>query len=1234
MEADSLSSSVASPASGTSSASSSNNYGKSSDKNVSSNKNVGDSSLPLYFEEDTSSDDEDYGRLDEDFLGRTCKEAFKCFFEEYGLITHQLRSYNDFIRNGLQKVFDSVGEITVEPTFDPSLGLDGDRKYASITFGKVKIEKPALWIDKKPNDSELKTGIRAEKEEHMKLLPRHARLMNATYSGRLKVDVKWQVYTLHSVTSDKFKTGKESYIDRKVLNEGNNEVMFGSLPVMVKSDLCWLSEEDKNECQFDHGGYFVIKGAEKVFIAQEERCTKRLWVVNNPSWTVSYISEFRRGRVYMKLEKLKPDGLSDRKTITVWFMGITFPIWILFFALGAASDKEVCQMIDVDIEDTSIANILLSTIEDADDKFVGFRKGKNALEYLAELKKNLKYPPQESIEACIENHLFPQLATQQKALFLGYMVKCLLLSVFGRRKCDNRDDYRNKRLELAGELLSRELWGHVQHTQRRMARYMQKDLSAKGFLKPIQSYIDASIVTNGLVRAFSTGTWSHSYKRLEKSTGVVATLRRTNPLQTLADLRKTCQQVLYKGMTGDSRFPNPSFWGKVCFVSTSDGENCGLVKNLAVTGVVTGNSREPSIEQLTSCGMERLDLVSHSSLNGQVKVFVNGVWVGLCTDACSFVYKLRSMRRRKLIHSMVEVKRDQSQAEVRIFTDAGRIVRPLLVVKNIKKLKSFKIGIFSFQSLLDDGIIEFIGCEEEEDCQTAWGIKYLLKKDASQPSMKYSHCELDLSFLLGLSCGIIPFANHNAARRVLYQSEKHSQQAIGFSTTNPNFRIDTNSHQLFYPQRPLCQNVIAECLGKPKYSKGFNDQIPKPEIYNGQNAIVAVNVHLGYNQEDSLIMNSASVQRGLFRTEHIRSYKAEVDNPEIYETRRLKMKDPVKFCKVQSKLGSVANLDDDGFPHIGAKLQSGEIVIGKAAESGADHSVKLRHTEKGVVQKVVLSANDDGKNYAVVSLRQVRSPCLGDKFSSMHGQKGVVGLLESQENFPFTAQGIVPDIVINPHAFPTRQTPGQLLESALGKGIAAFSKGITCGKPVKYATPFTAASVEDITEQLQRAGFYRWGSERVYNGRTGEMMPCLIFMGPTFYQRLVHMSEDKVKFRNSGPVHPLTRQPVADRKRFGGVKFGEMERDCLLAHGAAANLHERLFRLSDYSHMYVCQKCERAASVILRPSSGGRKVRGPYCRFCESAENILKVEVPYGAKLLTHELFAMGISLKFKVEEC
>ncbi|ONK73942.1 uncharacterized protein A4U43_C03F1170 [Asparagus officinalis] len=947
-----------------------------------------------------------YLDLKEETLERFCKDAARAFFSEFGLINHQINSFNQFITSGLQEIFDSLGEVVVEPGYDPSKGGGGDWQHATITYGKVRLGKPTFWTERSGQET-----------EELKLLPKHARLQNMTYSSKLKVEVRVQVYILEK--SDKAKTGKDSHICKRVLSDDKKEITIGSMPVMVKSKLCWLDTLDKSDCLYDSGGYFIVKGAEKVFIAQEQRCLTRLWITDKPVWTASHISEMKKKRVYVKLvDASKVDGLNSGKLISIYFLYATMPM--------------------------------------------------------------------------------------------------------------------------------------------------------------------------------------------------------------MSSLRKTRQQVAYAGKAGDARYPNPSYWGKLCFLSTPDGENCGLVKNLSVTALVSSSINEPVLDKLVSCGMEKLDQISVSSLSKTYKIFLNGDWIGVCSDSRLFVLNFRQMRRAQEINSQVEIKLDQHQKEVRIFSDAGRLLRPLLIVENLKKVKSLKGGISSYQSLVNEGIIELIGVEEEEDCRAAWGIRYLLQEGSKQAAIPYTHCELDPSFLLGLSCGIIPFANHNLARRVLFQAQKHSHQAVGFSTTNPDIRVDTLMHQMYYPQRPLFRTVVADCLGRRDYSLGLKDGMSRPELFNGQNAIVAVNVHLGYNQEDSLVMNRASLERGMFRTEHFRSYKAEVENKEI--TKRIKLKDKVEFGKMQSKKGRVDSLEDDGFPWIGACLQTGDIVIGKVAESGEDHSTKLKHTEKGMVQKVVLSANDEGKNFAVVTLRQVRSPCLGDKFSSMHGQKGVVGFLESQENFPFTREGIVPDIVINPHAFPTRQTPGQLLEASLGKGIALGGK-------ITYATPFTTPSVDVIAEQLHRLNFQRWGAERVLNGRTGELMQTMIFTGPTFYQRLIHMSEDKVKFRNTGPVHPLTRQPVADRKRFGGVKFGEMERDCLLAHGAAANLHERLFTLSDFSQMHVCRTCSRFANVIQRVVSNG-KIRGPYCGFCKSGENVVRINVPYGAKLLFQELFSMGICLKFETEVC
>ncbi|CAI9273427.1 unnamed protein product [Lactuca saligna] len=1149
--------------------------------------------------------------LSEEFLEDFCKKASRSFFKQHGLISHQINSYNEFLKTGIQNVFDSLGEFNVEPGYDPS-GNETIRRCASVKVGKVNLDRPMFWAG---DSFSTETG-----KGYLILLPKHARLQNITYSSRMSVHIQFQVYTEELVKIDTLEAGKE-LIEKKVSLDDSREITIGRLPVMVKSDLCWMNEMEKGDCEFDYGGYFLIKGAEKTFIAQEKTCLKRLWLVNSPIWTVKYRSVSGRERVYVKLVDTHIRG--GGKVITVYlFNSVEIPVWMLFFALGVTSDKEVIDLIDADANDNTIMNTLLASIYDADQKSKDFRKEGKALSNLSyALKQKWTYAPKGTFKNCIEDLLFPNLhGFNRKARFLGYMVKCLLEAYTGRRKVDDRDSFRSKRVELAGELLERELRVHLKHAARRMVKALQRDLWGDRPLHPIEHYLDASVVTNGLSRAFSTGAWVHPYKRMERISGVVAHLRRANPLQMMADMRRTRQQVQYTGRVGDARYPHPSHWGKICFMTTPDGENCGLVKNLSSAGIVSTNVQENLVGILMESGMKELADDTSPLFGGKHKVFVNGDWVGICDDSASLVGDFRSKRRRKEVPYQVEIKRDEKNKEVRIFSDAGRLMRPLLCVENLKNIKSLKTGDYSFQSLVNNGIIELIGTEEEEDCYTAWGVKHLFNKT----SPLYTHCELDMSFLLSLSCGIIPFANHDHAKRVLFQSQKHSQQAIGYSTTNPNIRVDTLSHQLFYPQKPLFRTVLSDSLATQKHGNNINGN----EYYNGQCAIVAVNIHLGYNQEDSLVMNRASLERGMFRSEHVRSYKADVSNKESCGSgKKGRFDDDIIFGKIQSKIGRVENLDEDGFPFVGARLNSGDIVIGKYAESGGDHSIKLKHGERGSVQKVVLSANDDGKNFATVSLRQVRTPSLGDKFSSMHGQKGVLGFLESQENFPFTIQGIVPDIVINPHAFPSRQTPGQLLEAALGKGIAM-------GGPLKYATPFSTLSVDAITNQLHRCGFSRWGNERVHNGRTGEMVESLVFMGPTFYQKLVHMSEDKVKFRNVGPVHPLTRQPVADRKRFGGVKFGEMERDCIIAHGATANLYERLYTLCDASHMHICRKCNNMASVIQRSVPRGPKIRGPYCRVCESVEDVVKVNVPYGAKLLWQELFSMGIGIEFESEPC
>nr|CAB3485916.1 unnamed protein product [Digitaria exilis] len=353
-------------------------------------------------------------------LERFCKQAARSFFDEIGLISHQINSYNDFVSHGIQELFDSLGDVVVEPGYDPSKKGSGGWKHAIIKFGRVKLEKPVFWSGKDEVDIDFK--------------PRHARI---------------------------------------------------------------------------------------------------------------------------------------------------------------SSDREAFDVIDIQDCDASVINTISATIKESDDLCEGFRKSDKARRYVDELVKNSRFPPTESFDDYVDRFLFPDISgNRNKALFLGYMVKCLLMAFTGRRKCDNKDDFRNKRLELPGELLGRELRAHIRLAERRMVKAIQRDLNSDRELQDLERYLDASIVTNGLNRAFSTGSWCHPYKRTERCSGIVATLRRTNPLQMIADLRKTRQRVAYAGKAGDARYPNPSYWGKLCFMSTPDGENCGLVKNLAVTATVSSRVHE------------------------------------------------------------------------------------------------------------------------------------------------------------------------------------------------------------------------------------------------------------------------------------------------------------------------------------------------------------------------------------------------------------------------------------------------------------------------------------------------------------------------------------------------------------------------------------------------------------------------------------------------------------------
>ncbi|KAG0566864.1 hypothetical protein KC19_7G093600 [Ceratodon purpureus] len=1154
----------------------------------------------------------------------------KIFFKGRSLVEHHLRSFNEFLEYGLPAMFDEAFGIECLPDRGPLPGrIGGALKKARILYGEVSVGKPYTTI------------VREGNKEVVDLLPNEARLRNMSYSAHLYVNMTLEVYENRG--------NEKAFNSEDVIDTKTDTICIGKIPVMVNSSFCHLhglTEKEavaKGHCAFDSGGYFIIKGSEKVLIAQEEKAHQGIYVnylkrtdtwiaTYSPTWRGFTSNQAQRGKTFVKLVKRK------RAEFSVGIPGLTepVPLVILYRALGTSSDKDLLESICYDSTDSQLHDLLLPSIGAADlilgeflEKVSGpgstatprsVRDQVLAVRFLGTKLRYSRYAPSVEAGKTVIGQLFAHIegGYTRKAFLLGYMVNQLCSTFLGRRPEEDKDNFKNKRVDLAGQLMSHQFRKAMAHLERDIKKRIQPHLEKDMELAPLKAYVTEDIVTKQMQTAFTLGNWNTNEGL--KSSGVVGVLKRMNPMATLSHLRQVRLNLPPPTKPTDAaRHPNYSYWGRICPMQYSDGADCGLLKNLALTCIVSSDSpEEPVLHVLGDCGMKSLEEINPCTISMAEKIFVNGRWVGIFYDhneAVAIVNTLKNLRRGQFIHGEIEVARDTKAKAVHIHTDAGRLLRPLLIVKDQKlamskhHLKTLRImskkesAETCWNYLLEQEVVEILGTEEEQGALIALNRDDLERAQKDPDFPLYTHSEIDVAYILGLGASVIPFLEHNQASRVLYQAEKHCKQAMGFYTSNISGRTDCSGHQLFYPQKPL---VTTRAW----------DYLQKPELTNGQVAIVSIQCY-GYNQEESIIMNRASIDRGLFRSLHFRNYRGE----ERYNVIEYFAKPSTNSETSKSKVrASLRKLDDDGFPHIGEFLQKGDIIIGKlTAEVGtstlADSSQHLKAHENGRVDQVLLSSEDDGHRIAKVRLRYSRRPQNGDKFTSMHGQKGVIGAVFNQEDLPFTQQGIVPDIIINPHALPNRQTVGQLLEGLFGKVVAA-------GAVRQCVTPFQRKSAtQKFMDQLHQCGYQRGGSESMCNGTTGKRLKALISIGATFYQKLDHMVEDKIKYRGSGgPVDVLTRQPVKNRKSMGGVKFGEMERDCMMGHGAAVALRERYFLLSDPYRMYVCSACRR-------PSCRKEKIRRHFCTFCETGKHVVQIEIPYACKLLWQELLSMGITM-------
>ena len=589
----------------------------------------------------------------------------------------------------------------------------------------------------------------------------------------------------------------------------------------------------------------------------------------------------------------------------------------------------------------------------------------------------------------------------------------------------------------------------------------------------------------------------------------------------------------------------------------------------------------------------------------KTKIYINGELLGYCENPVEFTQEMREKRRNGEISYEMNITYYEDNEEIYIFNDPGRARRPLIIVKDgvpllrEEHLNKVANGKLKWDDLINKGLVEYLDAEEEENSYIAMSL--------AEINEDHTHLEIDPATMLGICAGIIPFSDHNSSPRNTMEAGM-TKQALGLYVSNYALRTDTRAHLLHHPQTPIVKTRIIDSTNY--------DLRP-----SGQNFVVALMSYEGYNMEDAMVINKGSLERGLARSSFFRAYEKKKKRYAGGQVDRFEV--PDKNIKGYRSEEAYRNLDEDGVVNPESYVESGDVLIGKTspprfleedfgtvADRRRETSVTVRHGEKGIVDAVLLSETVEGSRLAKIRVRDTRQPEFGDKFASRHGQKGVVGLILSPEDVPFTEFGVVPDLIVNPHAIPSRMSIGQVLEMVAGKA------GCLEGERVD-ATPFNQTLEDEIKQQLIDNGFESAGCESLYNGVTGERLDAEIFVGVAYYQKLHHMTTDKVYARSRGPVQVLTRQPTEGRAREGGLRFGEMERDCLIAHGAALTLKERLLDESDKYEAIVCENC---GMLAVYDKNKNKK----YCPICGDVETY-PVEISYAFKLLLDELKSLCI---------
>jgi DNA-directed RNA polymerase II subunit RPB2 len=1142
------------------------------------------------------------------------------------LVRHQVESYNDFVTYQIQKTISMFNPVNIHSDQDFVKECGKYRLEMFITFENFSIYRPQIH----ENNGATKL-----------MFPHEARLRNFTYASNMTLDmnIKYIVRTGAALESE------------RTFYKTLPKINIGKLPIMLKSCICVLEQYKhiphgvSGECRMDSGGYFIINGSEKTCLGQERAAENLVQCFNisknNSKWgwmaEIKSVPDFKciSPKQISLMISSKNNGFGKGMSLQIPRIKVPIPLFIVFRAVGIITDKDICQRIVFDEDNKDNKNMLFAlrgSIVEANACLTQ----EDALKYIT---NNVMYTPfnedketgarkkREFAVEVLNNDLFPHCKTMdQKIYFLGYMTNRLLRCSFGYEETDDRDSYMNKRIDLTGTLLNNLFRNYFNKLVKDMQKQITREIN-NGSWRSTEDYygivnmtniykiVKSTTIENGLKRALATGDFGIKHTNSNK-VGVAQVLNRLTYISSLSHLRRINTPIDKSGKLIPPRKLHATSWGFLCPAETPEGGSVGVVKNLSYMTHVTIPCNSTALYEFVAPHLRELTTLTPSEVFTGVKVFVNGAWLGIAKDALHLYGSLKSKKYKGIINVYTSITFNTKCKEIRVCNDAGRLTRPVLRVKDhsllltksyIRRLAEKEI---SWDDLLtecqtDNAVIEYIDASEQNLSMIAMEPSELA--DESNSIHKYTHCEIHPSTIFGILASCIPFPEHNQSPRNTYQCAM-GKQAMGMYVTNYDNRMDKTAYVLTYPARPLVDTRVMNMIEL--------NQIP-----SGTQVVVAIMTHSGYNQEDSILFNKGSIDRGLFQATIYHTEKDE--DKKIHGDEEIRCRpDPSKTKGM--KFGNYDKVNSKGVIPENTLLENRDIIISKVLpikEARNDHTKTTKYEdqsriyrtkEEAYIDKNYMERNGDGYNFCKVRIRTVRKPVIGDKFSSRHGQKGTIGNIIPECDMPFTSNGLRPDIIINPHAIPSRMTIAQLKETLLGKvliELGLFGDGTSFGK----------FDIKDICTELQNVGYQSQGEEIMYNGLTGEQIETSIFIGPVFYQRLKHMVADKQHSRSIGPMVNLTRQPAEGRSRDGGLRYGEMERDCMCSHGASRFNKGRIYDASDAFRVHVCKRCGLIAAY-------NDEVHIHHCKTCDNRIDFDYVELPYACKLMFQELITMNIA--------